>query len=74
MKLIGLLLVVISSISLIYGGIQYKQQHTVAQIGDLKATTTETKHLQIPPLAGVVGLVAGLGLIFMDSRKGNSAS
>ncbi len=69
MKLIGLLLVLLSGISLIYGGIQYQQRHTVAQIGDLKATTTETKHLEIPPVVGVVGLIAGLGLILMDSRR-----
>ncbi len=68
MKVLGVVFVILGCLSLIYGGIQYRKQRTVLQVGDLKATTTEKKELTIPPAAGVALLVVGVGLVLMDSR------
>lgn len=68
MKVLGVVFVILGCLSLIYGGIQYRKQRTVLQVGDLRATTTEKKEVAIPPAAGVALLVVGVGLVLMDSR------
>ena len=73
MKILGIILLLLGGFSLVYGGINYRQRHTLVQIGDVKATATENKSIAIPPWAGVVLVVAGIGMVVMDSRRGSRA-
>lgn len=69
MKLIGIALVIIGIVALVYGGIHYKDQTTVMEIGGIKATATEQKSIPISPIAGVVSLLGGVALLIADKRR-----
>ena len=69
MKLIGIALVILGVISLVYGGIHYKDQKTVLEVGDFKATATEQKTIPISPIVGVISLIGGIALIMFDRRR-----
>jgi len=69
MKIIGIALIILGIVSLVYGGIHYKDQKTVLEVGDFKATATEHKTLPISPIVGVVALVGGIALFLLDKRR-----
>ena len=68
MKTLAFALLVLGIISLIYGGISYNRQHTVLDVGPLKATTTEKKNIPLSPVVGGLALIAGVALL-MNQRK-----
>lgn len=70
MKMLGLVLIGLGVVALIYGGITYNKQHTVLDVGGIKASVTEKKTLPISPILGVVALVAGAAMVAAGSRKG----
>ena len=69
MKLIGIALMILGIVSLVYGGIHYKDQKTVLEVGDFKATATEQKTLPISPIVGVIALIGGVALLMIDKRR-----
>ena len=69
MKIIGIALIILGIVSLVYGGIHYRDQKTVLEVGDFKATATEHKTLPISPIVGVVALVGGIALFLLDKRR-----
>ena len=69
MKLIGVALVILGIVALVYGGIHYKDQKTVLEVGDFKATATEQKTLPISPIVGAISLVGGIALLMMNKRR-----
>ncbi len=69
MKIIGIALILLGIVSLVYGGINYKDQKTVLEVGDFKATATEHKTLPISPIVGVIALVGGIALFLLDKRR-----
>jgi len=69
MKIIGIALIILGIVSLVYGGIHYKDQKTVLEVGDFKATATEQKTLPISPVVGVIALVGGIALFLLDKRR-----
>ena len=69
MKVLGVVLVLLGIIALLYGGITYKREKTVVDIGPIKATTTENKRIPIPPIAGGVAVVVGVLLLVIPKRS-----
>ena len=69
MKIIGIALIILGIVSLVYGGIHYKDQKTVLEVGDFKATATEQKTLPISPIVGVIALIGGIALFMLDKRR-----
>ncbi len=69
MKLIGFALLILGIVSLVYGGIHYKDQKTVLEVGDFKATATEQKTIPIPPVVGVIAVIGGVALLLIDKRR-----
>ncbi|HYR69317.1 MAG TPA: DUF3185 domain-containing protein [Candidatus Dormibacteraeota bacterium] len=69
MKLIGIALMILGIVSLVYGGIHYKDQKTVLEVGDFKATATEQKTIPISPVVGVIALIGGVALLMIDRRR-----
>lgn len=68
MRLVGILLIVVGIVGVIWGGISWTQRDTVAELGPLEVTTEERESLPIPPIAGVVCLVAGTALVVAGKR------
>lgn len=68
MAIVGVLLVAFGVVALVYGGITYTKRETVLDVGPIHATADREKTLPLSPLAGIVGVVAGAGLLYA-SRK-----
>jgi uncharacterized membrane protein YidH (DUF202 family) len=60
--LIGVLLIVFGAIVLVMGGLPYVKDRDKVDLGIVKVTT-EKKGF-IPPVVGVIALVAGIALVF----------
>jgi uncharacterized membrane protein YidH (DUF202 family) len=69
MKALGIVLVVIGIVALIYGGISWTRKDTVVDAGPIEITTDKREGIAIPPLVGVVAVVAGVALIATRGRR-----
>ena len=67
----GIVLIVLGLAALAYQGFSYTSRETVIDIGPIKATADTQKTVPIPPIAGVVAVVAGVALVFAGMRKGS---
>lgn len=64
----GLVLIVLGIAALAYQGFTYTSRETVIDIGPIKATADTQKTVPIPPIAGVVAVVAGIALVVAGKR------
>lgn len=67
---IGVLLIVFGAIVLALGGVSYVKDRDKVDLGVVKVTT-EHKGF-IPPVAGVIALVAGVALLFAGRGRGQA--
>jgi uncharacterized membrane protein HdeD (DUF308 family) len=68
MKVVGILLIVLGIVALIYQGISYTRQDTVVDAGPLEIQTERRETIPLPPIIGIVSIVAGGFLVYMGSR------
>lgn len=68
MKVVGILLLVVGLIGVAYGGISWTRQRTVVDAGPIQLKTDKRESLPIPPIVGVVCLVAGVALLMTGKR------
>ena len=69
MKPVGYILLVAGLLVLVYGGISYSRQKTVIDLGPIKATATEQRHVPLSPIVGGIAIVAGLLLLVVPRRN-----
>jgi drug/metabolite transporter (DMT)-like permease len=62
MKIAGIILLVVGLVALVYGGFQYTTQKKVVDMGPVQIDKTEHHSVPLPPLVGIVCIVAG-GLV-----------
>jgi len=63
MKVIGAVLMVLGIVGLLYGGLSWTRRDTVVNAGPIQITKDKRETLPLPPIAGAVLLVAGVGLL-----------
>lgn len=68
-RITGVALVVLGLLALLYGGISWTQSKTIVDIGPLQATTQERKTIPMSPVFGVIGVVAGIALLVVPSKR-----
>ncbi|MFN7983037.1 MAG: hypothetical protein U0Q11_14360 [Vicinamibacterales bacterium] len=68
MKLIGIVLIVIGLAGLAWGGFSFTHQKTVVDAGPIELKADKRESIPIPPVAGVVCLVAGIAMVVMPRR------
>ena len=68
MRIAGILLIILGVIGIVYGGITYTRHRDTISIGPLTATVNQRETFPISPVAGVIALVAGIGLL-MGARR-----
>lgn len=73
MKVVAVLLIVVGLAAFAYGGFSYKTEETVLDAGPLEVTTEKTNRVPLPPIVGVLAVVAGIAVLIVD-RKGRSIS
>ena len=69
MKLLGFVLVFLGILAMAYGGITYNRERTFLEVGPLKATATEQKHIPLSPLVGGLMLVGGVALLMVQRKR-----
>ena len=69
MRITGIILIVLGIIGLAYGGITYTRRRNTVSVGPITATVNQRETLPIPPVAGGIALVAGIGLLIAGSRR-----
>ena len=68
MRLIGIVLIVLGIVGLLWGGISWTSEETVADLGPIEVTAEDRDSLPLPPIAGAVLLVAGAALVIGAKR------
>jgi hypothetical protein len=69
LTIIGALLIVIGLVALVYQGVTYTSRETVIDIGPLTATAERERTLPLPPVFGIVAVIAGVALVVTGARK-----
>jgi drug/metabolite transporter (DMT)-like permease len=69
MRILGIILIIIGVLSLIWGGVTYVKDRDTVDLGVAKVVTEEKGRVSIPPILGVVALVAGGVLVGVSTRK-----
>ncbi len=62
-RIVGLSLVVLGIVGLIWGGLSWRHRDTVFDAGPIKVTANKQDQIPIPPIAGAILLVAGIGVL-----------
>ena len=69
MRIAGIILIILGIIGVVYGGITYTRRRDTVTIGPITATVQQRETLPIPPVAGAIALVAGIGLLVASGRR-----
>lgn len=69
MTVVGVLLIVLGLVALAYQGISYTTRETIIDVGPLEATAERERTVPLPPVLGVVAVVAGVGLLIAGRRR-----
>jgi hypothetical protein len=69
LTLLGVVLIVLGVAGLLIGHFSYSQTKPVANIGPVHINSEEQHDVSIPTIAGVVVVIAGLGLVFAGRRS-----
>lgn len=67
--LAGVALIALGVVALVYQGITYTSRETVLDIGPVHATADRDKTIPLSPVAGIVAVAAGVGLVAVGARK-----
>jgi hypothetical protein len=67
-RTIGIVLIVLGMVALAWGGFTYQTQEKVLDIGPIHATREKTHSVPLPPIAGAIALIAGVGLLMVGRR------
>ncbi len=67
--ILGIVLIVLGIGALAYQGFWYTTREKVLDLGPLQATAERTKTVPLPPIVGIVAVVAGVALVMAGGRK-----
>ena len=70
LSIAGIALIVLGLAALAYQGFSYTTREKVIDLGPIQATAERRKTVPLPPVVGIVAVVAGVGLLVAGSRKG----
>ena len=66
---LGIVLIVLGIGALVYQGFTYTTREKVLDLGPLQATAERQKTVPLPPIVGIVAVVAGVALVIAGGRK-----
>lgn len=64
LTLVGVLVIVLGIVGLIIQNVKFTETKKVLDIGPLQVRSEEQHNVPIPTIAGVVAVLAGLGMVF----------
>ena len=69
-RVVATILIAAGIVVLLWGGVFWKDRDTVVDAGPIQVATERQKGIRLPPVAGVVCIVAGLVLLLVPLRRG----
>jgi uncharacterized membrane protein YidH (DUF202 family) len=63
MKAIGIILIALGILGIVYGGISWTRHKTIIDAGPVELKTEKRESVPIPPVVGLVSLVAGIAMV-----------
>jgi uncharacterized membrane protein HdeD (DUF308 family) len=69
MKILGIVLIVAGIVALVYGGFSYTTTKKDVDMGPLQISHKQNHSVPLPPILGVVGIVAGGALLYFGAKK-----
>ena len=66
--LIGIVLIVVGALALVAGGIPYRNEETVVNMGPVTVQADTQREISLPPIVGVLAMGGGIVLLVV-SRK-----
>ena len=69
MRIAGIILIVLGIAALTVQGLTYTKKEKVLDAGPIEVSTSTRETLPLPPIAGIVGIVAGAALLYMGRPK-----
>jgi hypothetical protein len=69
LTIIGVLLILLGVGALLFGHFSFTETKPLIDAGPIHVATQEDHTVWIPTIAGIVVLLAGLGLVFAGQRK-----
>jgi uncharacterized membrane protein YidH (DUF202 family) len=66
---IGVFLIVLGVVGLAIGQFSYTETKPVLKIGPMQVNSQEEHHVNIPTIAGIVVVLAGVALVFASRRS-----
>lgn len=64
-KMLAIVLIVVGSLGLVYGGFTYTKDTHQAKLGPIELSIKDTQTVNVPIWAGVGAIVAGVILLFV---------
>ena len=68
-KLVGVVLIVLGTLGLVYGGFSYTKDTTAVKLGPLEMTVKEKETVNVPMWAGIGAIVVGGVLLVMGGKN-----
>jgi formate hydrogenlyase subunit 4 len=65
-RVLGLVLLALGVLALAYQGFTYTTQKKVVDIGPIQATKSEHHTVPLPPVLGVIAVIAGIVILATD--------
>lgn len=62
-RIVGIVLIVIGLAALALGGISFTREREVLDLGPIEAHAEERETIPLPPILGIVSIVAGVALL-----------
>lgn len=69
MRILALVLIVVGVLALVYQGFTYTKRRDSVQVGPVGITAEQKETVSLPPIVGVVAIVAGVGLLVASRKK-----
>ncbi len=67
--IIGIILIVLGTVGLIYGGISYTSSRNVVDMGSMHVQVNESRQIPLSPIAGAAAIAVGVILIIVGRRQ-----
>jgi hypothetical protein len=69
MRIAGIILIVLGLAALLVRGLPYTKKETVLDAGPVEVSRSTRETLPLPPIAGLVAVVAGVALVYAGRGK-----
>jgi hypothetical protein len=66
---VGVVLVVLGIVGLVVQNVSFTETKKVVDIGPLQVNSEDNHNVPIPTIAGIVAVLAGIGMIFAARRR-----